>query len=172
MNEHENIVRKEQFERLENVRKHLQVNQSKFAAMVNITRSAYSKMKTGSRITLKSIEQLKKNVQVNPEYIFHGELPMFLETSINAFQSENKKLNSKYNSNITDNMFERLLLLLEQNNEYLTHLIKNIEIRDENESDLIRNLNTKEEINRINAITINNLASELLKNTQKLGGKK
>lgn len=157
----------EVFERLEKVRNALYLNQSNFAQLLNLSRSGYSKLKSGTNVTAKVIESLCSKTNVSQQYIASGIGSMFVENSTSML---NEQAAVYIHPAVKEISPDKLVKLLEINNDHLRRLINSIEVRDENEKKLIENerliisnLNMKEEISRINAGTINNLANELLK---------
>lgn len=175
------IIDKEVFKRLDSVRETWGIPQSQMASILDIEAATYSGMKAGkSGVSAKVLKKLADK-GVNIEYIKTGIGSMFVQDENSTSLTDVEEAARNYMpGNLTEKVNnERMLKLLELSNEHVARLIKSIEVRDENERQLIHNLTlkeesnlVKEEINRINAITINNLTNELFKNKQKLGGEK
>lgn len=85
-------------ERLRFLRKHLNLTTRAFGAKIDISGSAITNMETGTRnITDRTIRDISREYNVNPEWLIHGTEPMFDDTILNlTISDEARQLARQY----------------------------------------------------------------------------
>ncbi len=121
------------FERLRLMRKESGFEKDRFAEILGYKPRTYANFENGTdKITDFFLEKLQKTVNGNPDYILKGEMPVFktkisgvMEGNYNAYESVNQNNNSKYDELMTPERFERLLTLMERQQNTIDSLIEN-----------------------------------------------
>ena len=118
--------------RLKNIREELNLKQWEFAEQLGMNQGPYSAVEREEvGISFKLIQKLITTFKINPNYIYLGHLPMFLDDELSpVFSPQDKEQLESLKKKIETQKTElgQLYLLLEEKSEHLKSKANQIEL--------------------------------------------